>query len=454
MSLGSLRLRLLAAAAAFIVAALVLAALGLTLLFERHVERWIDGQMTSHLDQLIAGIERGPDGQLAVVKPPGDARFQQPLSGFYWQADIEPSGPQLRSRSLWDFAIDLPPETRVDDEVHTYDVAGPDGQRLHLLQRRVTLPERLGGQSARVAVAIDHADMTAAVRSFAAALLPYLLVLAVLLTAAAWAQVTIGLRPLAAVRRKLAAIASGDAQRLGEGFPDEVQPLAHEIDTLLEARDLQIEKARTRAADLAHGLKTPLQVLSDDAKRLRDKGDVELASEIDDIADTMRRHVERELARARSGAARTSTAANVATVAQRVVRVVERTPYGKSLGWTIDVPKTLTVRIDPEDLTEALGNLAENAGRHARSSVTIRARSEQDGVTLTVLDDGPGIPLERAQEALRRGGRLDSSGSAGLGLSIVGDIAEAWGATLIIETPERGCRISLQFPSTPARAPA
>jgi signal transduction histidine kinase len=410
--------------------------------------------MTSHLDQLIAGIERGPDGQLAVVKPPGDARFQQPLSGFYWQADIEPRGPQLRSRSLWDFAIDLPPETRVDDEVHTYDVAGPDGQQLHLLQRRITLPERLGGQSARVAVAIDHADMTAAVRSFAAALLPYLLVLAVLLIAAAWAQVTIGLRPLAAVRRKLAAIASGDAQRLGGDFPDEVQPLAHEIDTLLEARDRQVDKARTRAADLAHGLKTPLQVLSDDAQRLRDKGDAELAAEIDDIADTMRRHVERELARARSGAARTSTAANVATVAQRVVRVVERTPYGKSLGWTVDVPTTLTVRIDPEDLTEALGNLAENAGRHARSSVTIRARSEQDGVTLTVLDDGPGIPLERAQEVLRRGGRLDSSGSAGLGLSIVGDIAEAWGATLIIETPERGCRISLQFPSTHTRAPA
>jgi signal transduction histidine kinase len=316
------------------------------------------------------------------------------------------------------------------------------------------LPERLGGQSARVAVAIDHSDMTAAVRNFAAALLPYLLVLAVLLTAAAWAQVTIGLRPLAAVRRQLAAIASGEVQRLGDDFPDEVQPLARQIDTLLEARDHQIDKARARAADLAHGLKTPLQVLSDDAERLRAKGDDDLAAEIEDIAGAMRRHVDRELARARTGAGRASTSANVATVAQRVVRVVERTPHGKSLSWTTDVPKALTARIDPEDLTEALGNLAENAARHARSSVTIRARSEKDAVTVAVIDDGPGIPLERAQEALRRGGRLDSSGSAGLGLAIVGDIAEAWGATLTIETPERGCRISLQFPSTTTRAPA
>src|SRR6185437_14728257 len=126
------------------------------------------------------------------------------------------------------------------------------------------------------------------------------------------------------------------------GFPDEVQPLAHEIDTLLEARDRQIDKARARAADLAHGLKTPLQVLSDDAERLRAKGDDDLAAEIEDIAGTMRRHVDRELARARSGAGRTSTAANIATVVVRVVRVVERTPHGKSLSWTTDVPKALT----------------------------------------------------------------------------------------------------------------
>jgi signal transduction histidine kinase len=168
----------------------------------------------------------------------------------------------------------------------------------------------------------------------------------------------------------------------------------------------------------------------------------------------MRRHVERELTRVRLAFAARETSASVKAAVDRVVRVVERTPHGKSLSWTTDVPKELMARIDAEDLTEALGNLAENAARHARSSVTIRARSEVGTVTIAVIDDGPGIPLERAQEALRRGGRLDSSGSAGLGLAIVGDIAEAWGATLTIETPERGCRISLQFPSTTTRAPA
>ena len=190
---------------------------------------------------------------------------------------------------------------------------GPDKQTLHLLQQRIELPARLGGHTARVAVAIDDVELSGAVRRFAGALLPFLIVLAVLLTAAAWAQVTIGLRPLAAMRGKLAAIGSGEARRLGSDFPDEVLPLAREIDTLLDARERQIDKARDRAADLAHGLKTPLQLLSGDAERLKAKGENELAEEIEDIAGSMRRHVERELTRARSGA----NAANASAKSRR-----------------------------------------------------------------------------------------------------------------------------------------
>lgn len=452
MSFGSLRLRLLAGAAAFVLAAVALSAIGLTVLFERHVERWVDTELDSLLDQLIAGIDSGPDGKLSVVRPPADPRFQRALSGLYWQVIIEPGGPVLRARSLWDFEVALPAEAHVDDLVHHYRVAGPDGQTLHLNQRRVKLPARLGGRTARVAVAIDDADVRSAVRRFASALVPLLLVLAALLTAAAWAQVAIGLRPLSAMRQKLAAIGSGERRRLGGGFPDEVLPLAREIDTLLDARERQIEKARARAADLAHGLKTPLQLLSSDAERLKAKGEAQLAEEIDDIATAMRRHVERELARARSGADAANAAADVATIAQRVVRVMERTPEGRRVAWSVDAPAGLAARIDPEDLTEALGNLTENAARHAQSSVGVSARADQGSITLTVADDGPGIPVERMQEALRRGGRLDSSGSAGLGLAIVADIAEAWGAELSFERPERGCRISLRIPA--ARLPA
>jgi len=445
MSLGSLRLRLLVGAAAFVLAALALSSLGLTALFERHVTRWLDAELTNHLEQLIAGIDKGINGNLQVARPPADPRFQNALSGLYWQVDVEPNGPVLRSRSLWDFEIALPAETSTDDELHRFRLPGPGHQMLYVIQRRIELPKRLGGETARVAVAVDESYLSAAVRRFAGALLPFLGLLAILLTAAAWAQVTIGLRPLAAIRRKLAAIGSGEKRRLGHDFPDEVKPLAEEIDALLDERERQIAKARDRAADLAHGLKTPLQVLSAEAERLSARGEAEIANVIEEICTTMRRHVERELTRARSGANDGNAAAEIATIARRIVRVMERTPEGKRIAWTIDVPAGISARIDPEDLTEALGNLTENAARHARSAVTIRARPENGAVVISVLDDGPGIPPSRADEVLRRGGRLDASGSAGLGLAIVGDIADAWGGTLSVEVPERGCHISLRL---------
>ncbi|MGV1015546.1 MAG: sensor histidine kinase, partial [Methyloceanibacter sp.] len=266
MSLGSLRLRLLLAAASFILAAIVLSGIGLTILFERHVERWIDGELGTHLDQLVAGLDTGAGGELVVARPPVDPRFERPLSGLYWEVAVEPGGPVLRSRSLWDYEIALPPEQAVDDAVHHHRVDGPSGQTLYLLQRRVELPARLGAKMVRAAVGLDTAEVRAAVWRFATALTPFLLLLGVLLTLAAWAQVAVGLKPLKAMRQKLEAIGVGERRRLGTGFPDEVQPLASEIDSLLDQRDGQIDKARARAADLAHALKTPLQVLHGDAE--------------------------------------------------------------------------------------------------------------------------------------------------------------------------------------------
>jgi signal transduction histidine kinase len=221
--------------------------------------------------------------------------------------------------------------------------------------------------------------------------------------------------------------------------------LARKFDTLLDARERQIEKARARASDLARGLKTPLQLLREDAERLKTKGEKEIADDIEDVAGAMFQHVERELARARSGSNSGSVSANIATIAQRVVRVMERTPEGKRVAWTVDVPTGLMGRIDPQDLTEALGNLAENAARHAASTVSVTARSEDSSVVLAVIDDGAGIPATRTQEALRRGARLDSSGCAGPGLAIVRDIADAWDGVLSLEAPEQGCRVVLRL---------
>lgn len=241
------------------------------------------------------------------------------------------------------------------------------------------------------------------------------------------------------VRLRLADIRAGKLGRLGRVFPDEILPLAAEVDALLEAREEQIARARARAGDLAHGLKTPLQVLVGDVERLRTKGEIELAAEIEQVAVAMRRHVDRELTRARVAAGKRDARALVADVVQRVVAVVVRTPAGARLDWSVDIPPDAVARIDSDDLAEALGNLVENAAHYARNKIQIRARRAEGLVVITVTDDGPGIPQPALEKALSRGGRLDQSSSgAGLGLAIVRDIAEAWGARFDLRTDPGG----------------
>lgn len=442
---GSLRLRLLLAGTISILAAVTLSAVGLTVLFERHVERRVEAELAVYLDQIVAGLDRDVSGVPVISRSPVDPRFVEPLSGLYWQVQL--GGTTLRSRSLWDGRLAPPGDELAGGGVHRHRIPGPNGAQLIVLERSVILPERLGGGAMRAAVALDAADVAAATRAFAVDLLPYLVLIAALLIAAGYAQIAIGLRPLTAVRKRLSAIRQHKTRRLGQGFPDEIVPLAEEVDALLEARERQIERARARAGDLAHGLKTPLQVLSGDVERLRMEGELEIAAEIEQVATAMRRHVDRELARARIGAGGQEACARLAEVVERVVAVMIRTPAGTGLDWSIDIPSGATARIDPDDLAEAVGNLAENAARHGRAQVSIRTRCEGGFIVLTVADDGRGIPPGRLAEALSRGGRLDrSGGGAGLGLAIVGDIAEAWGGRFEIRNTTGGFEAELYLP--------
>lgn len=453
MTRGSLRVRLIAAGAASILAALAVAGVGLMLMFERHVERRVMAELGTDLRQLVAGLALTADGALEVGRAPAEVRFQEPLSGLYWQIVPQQDGKVLRSRSLWDMVLALPPDDLPDGQEHRHALPGPSGSTLLALERTVILPSSLGGGRVRVVVAVDYREVSSATSAFGADLLPALSVLAAVLTVAAWVQVTIGLWPLDAVRRRLADVRAGRTPRLGLAFPEEVQPLALEVDALLDAQAAAMARARARAADLAHGLKTPLTVLATTAEELRGRGSALIAADIASVADTMRRHVERELARARASHARlTVTPQPVAPVVERVAGVLRRTPRGQKLDWEVSAPPSVAAAMDPQDLAELLGNLAENAVHWARGKVRIAAEAQAESVVLTVDDDGPGIAAEDVGAALARGGRLDESRpGSGLGLAIVSDLTEAYGGVLTMERSALGgLRATVRLPMRPA----
>lgn len=430
----SLRLRLALAGAVAILGALGLAAFGLAALFAAHVERRAVAEMGVQLDQVIAGLERGADG-LTLARAPSDPRFVQPYGGLYWQ--IEDGQSVQTSRSLWDTALDLPPDRLGDGAVHVHDLPGPDGQALLVMERSVLLPARLGGGTLRAAVGMNSADLVAAQRAFMADLAPYLAVLAAVLIVAGWVQLTVGLAPLQDLGARIGALRRGQARRMGTDWPLELRPVATEIDDLLVARDAETARARTRAADLAHGLKTPLQALMGEAARLRASGAVVQADGIEDTARAMQRTVERELARARRAAQARDARADPALVAERLIAVLRRTPDGAGLHWRQDIPPGLSVALDEADLAEAMGALLENAARHARAGVTLGAEAGQGRVRLGISDDGPGIAEDQRAALLRRHARADESGT-GLGLSIAFEIAQASGGALSLESGPSG----------------
>ena len=435
---GSLRLRLAMGGAAAIIAALILAGIGLTYLFERHVVRSLANDLEVHLRQLLAAVELNQAGQPQLLREPADPRFTEPLSGLYWQLGTK-SAVVTRSRSLWDAALPLPPDEQAAGEVHYHRLAGPAQTELLSVERTVFLSANGARTPVRIAVAADLAHITQARHDFVRDLIPSLALLAAALAAAAWVQIGLGLRPLARIREGIAAIRTGRSGLLGGAVPSEVAPLIQEINDLIAAQEKDLERARGRAADLAHGLKTPLSALASDVRALRERGDSDFANRIEQVGEVMRRHIEQELARARIRGKRgfqVQGTTALKPLLESLVAIQRRTSAGDRIDFVVEVDGNASVAMDKADLAEVLGNLLENAGRHARSLVKV---CMADAGRVAVEDDGAGVPQCSRDLVIKRGQRLDErTEGTGLGLAIVQDILEAYDRRLSLETSALG----------------
>ncbi|MDR3374991.1 MAG: HAMP domain-containing sensor histidine kinase [Ancalomicrobiaceae bacterium] len=446
---GSLRLRLIVAAVVFSAIAVAIAGSAMVILVNRHIERRVVYELRGHLDQLTARFAL--DGNDPDVRSDlADPRFDRPLSGLYWQI-AERGEPKVRSRSLWDRT--LPEVGKALDEAgdQAFEIEGPRRQTLIAVSRQVTLGHAADGgeRSFSLMVAADRGDIDQLTEDFALEAAAFLAALVLFLAVAGWLQVTVGLRPLAGLREMVEAVRRGRAERLTGAFPDEVIPLVEEVNGLIDAQSRTIERARARAGDLAHGLKTPLAVIGSEARALRERGEEASAETIESEVIGMSRFVERQLARARIASyQRFAGSVSFAELAGRLVRAMWRLPRGDDIDWQIDVPADVGLALHREDADEIFGNLFDNARKFARSVVTVSARTAGDATLITIADDGPGVPESRREAVLLRGLRLDESvQGSGLGLSIVDDLVSSYGGTLALGArPGGGLQVDLRLP--------
>jgi signal transduction histidine kinase len=264
-------------------------------------------------------------------------------------------------------------------------------------------------------------------------------------------QVRGGLSTLDRLRSAIARVRDGSDRRIDGAYPAEVQPLVDELNAFLEYRDRTVARAISKAGDLAHGLKTPLAVLSQEAADAAAIGHHDLAAAIEHQIERMRRQVDYHLAQARAAAsgATPGTRCVIVESVEGLRRTLERLNADRGVVIDVQVAPTHAARVQREDLDEMLGNLLENACKWADSRVQVSSRLDGDRVEILLEDNGPGIAEGLREEVLQRGVRADeASPGSGLGLAIVRDLAELYGGSIALQAASpRGLCARLTLPS-------
>jgi len=264
-------------------------------------------------------------------------------------------------------------------------------------------------------------------------------------------QVRAGLSSFSRLRKQLSGVRDGSARRIEGTFPIEVQPLVNDLNSLLEHRERIVGRALAKAGDLAHGLKTPLAVLTHEAEEVEASGHQATAASISFQVERMRRQVEYHLAHARAVTSGDLPGARcpVLPSVEGLTRTLHRIYSSRGLTIEVDVSPEHFVRGRREDLEEMLGNLLDNACKWSKSTVRIQSVEDKDAVILSVDDDGPGLVPSMREVLLQRGVRADEAASgSGLGLAIVRDLAELYEGTISLEdSPMGGLRARVCLPA-------
>lgn len=445
MKLNSLAFRLFAAAALWTALALPVAGFLIYSLYKQEVARDFNDRLSVLLTVITADSLDHVGAEPGAPSEVGEPLFAIKQSGHYWQ--ITPigkaPGTPLRSPSLgqenipllWD--RNVKPDPRDPNLARWSDLPGPYGETVRITETIRSVGEMQPPRLYAFSVAKDLTWLDRRVSAFRSRLVLSLALAGIGLLAVTFLQVHFGLQPLAAIERGLAAIRSGNAARLEGTLPTEIQPLQHEINALIQSNQEVIDRARTQVGNLAHALKTPLAVITNEA---RDDKSM-LGGKVAAQADIMRQQISHYLDRARvaAGVMVIGRVTDVRPVAEALCRALERIYRDRGIAYALDCPRDLKFLGEKHDLEEMLGNLLDNAGKWATSRVRLSAEllagegSTGRMLQIKVEDDGPGLSPEQLQRGVKRGQRLDESKpGSGLGLSIVADLAHSYRGNFII----------------------
>ncbi|KAA0971058.1 histidine kinase [Aureimonas fodinaquatilis] len=452
--LSSLTARVIALSSLWALAAFLVVGGVISSFYQSTAEAGFQAVVRAQLFNLINTVAVDEAGRLTGSPDLGDLSYSQPLSGWYWEvlpAADNTSG-HLMSFSLGPGEIASPTTAEVpfDGQYRrAYETDGLDGEVVYVEEAEVVLDAdnhvarfRVMGNAdiIRSDIARFNENLSLYLGAFAAG--------SILINALA---ILYGLAPLRRVRRALGEVRAGRSETLAGQFPLEIQPLAIELNAMIDNNRRIVERARTQVGNLAHSLKTPIAVMINEADAIGgERGRV-----VAEQSERMRVQVQHYLDRARVAALSEGAIARtpVKTSLERLVKVIRRLNPQISLKVNWQTSTELVFAGEKEDFEEVLGNLLENAAKWAHSHINITiAELGDDAFQVLIDDDGPGLGEDEIAQATKRGRRLDEAKpGSGLGLSIVADtITQYRGQFNLSRAPIGGLRAEVLLPTASA----
>ncbi len=383
--------------------------------FHQSMDRLLLGYLTAYSDVLIAAT-RIENGKVIFKNPQSLANLPR-----YWQVTT-PQNHIAKSPTLSRFL-----ETKNRTAFFTFK--SQNGEEIVAITKTVTFPRNvevtyLSGMQSGIAFAFLEQEKQAFYTKISMVLGG--LMMAFILLSLLYVHIITS--PFERIKNALSDIRSSKKKRLGKDFPKEIQPMAHEINMLLDYNKGIIERYQTFAGNLSHALKTPLSVLKNEASSSKST----LAKKVLEKVEIMQKLVDRNLARVKATGNTGILGADI-TIYPTIARIAKN--FGKLHNKVVKTEGDENLRFQGNDgdLYEMVGNIVENACIYACEYVHITLTEEDDDIHIIVEDDGPGIPEEKQYDILGRGTRLDeATPGTGIGLAITQDLVELYEGKIVL----------------------
>jgi len=443
---GSIAASLFWLSAGWLVVALVATGFLLTDLYSRALDNSLADSLDFQVESLTAALLETGDPLSDEIRVT-DPRFDRPRSGWYWM--IRDADGTLYNLSTSVVGIDVPAMMGPPDARgrRTAIVDDAFGTRLRVVERTVTLAPR----TYQIVVTGNLSEILELVEGFRGQTFIVLGAVGVMLAIMSAIVARFAMRPISRLSQAIESVREGESVAVTGTYPREIAPLAEEVNELLRSNVQIIERARNQVGNLAHGLKTPIAVLRNEAASKKGAlADVVLAE-----SEKMNSMVSTYLERARL-AARTSVVgkkADSTMIMLRLTRVMRKIHPGVTIAFQRPDASLPWFRGDEADLEEMAGNLLDNACKWSKGQVGVRLSSERSDTGAMLLiridDNGPGLSEEDAQKVLRRGVRLDEkTPGSGLGLDIVKELVDVYGGSLALKRSALGgLLVELRLPT-------